>query len=293
MRLAWLGAAVGLLGASGFLLIVRATVPVRPDLATRVLPFVRDVLPASRSRGSRVPVLDYGSLGSRDLLRTLLLRAEARVSVEEFRTRQLAAAVVGALLGAGAAGLWNWANPTATIAPLWPVLALASATSLVPRVRLTLAARRRDARALSEFAVVAEILLLAIEAGESPIEALDRVARRTRTLAADLAGIARDARAGEPLGAALDRYAGSARQVPVARFFADLAVAVDRGAPLVEVLQAQARDVREERRRQLVGARSRRLVAVAAPVLLLVVPAIMVAARAPEIDVGGWFTRAG
>jgi tight adherence protein C len=293
MNIAWLGAAVGLLGAAGFLLIVRAAVPVRPDLATRVLPFVRDVLPDSRSRGRRGPALGYGSLGSRDLLRTLLLRADSDVSVEDFRTRQLAAATIGALVGAGSAGLWNWANPTATLAPLWPALALGVFASLLPRVHVSVAARRRDARVLSEFAVVVEILHLAIEAGESPIEALDRVARRTRALSADLQRITIDVLAGEPLGAALDRCASSSRQIPVARFFADLAVAVDRGAPLVDVLQAQARDVREERRRQMVGARPRRLMAAAAPVPLLIAPAIVMAVWAPELDVRGWFNDVG
>ena len=112
----------------------------------------------------------------------------------------------------------------------------------------------RERRILAEFPTVAELLALAVAAGEGPVAALDRVVRRS--------GGELSARPRPGAGRGPHRRAG--RRAPstswrrrtglplVARFAQGIAVAVERGTPLADVLHAQAADVREAGRRELI-----------------------------------------
>ena len=68
----------------------------------------------------------------------------------------------------------------------------------------------------------------------------------------------------------------------MARFAQGVAVAVERGTPLADVLHAQAADVREAGRRELIEVAARREVLMMVPVVFLVLPgdrAVRVLAR--------------
>jgi tight adherence protein C len=92
-----------------------------------------------------------------------------------------------------------------------------------------------------------------------------------------------EVRTGTPVTVALDRLAARTGVTVVARFAATLAVAIERGTPLVDVLHAQAADVREAGRRALVETGARKEVLMMVPVVFLVLPVTVVFAFYPGV----------
>ena len=91
-------------------------------------------------------------------------------------------------------------------------------------------------------------------------------------------------RTGEPVAAAFDGLAAA----PASRWWPGspqgVAVAVERGTPLADVLHAQAADVREAGRRELIEAAARKEVAMMVPVVFLVLPVTVLFAFFPGVD---------
>jgi tight adherence protein C len=109
---------------------------------------------------------------------------------------------------------------------------------------------------------VAELLALAVTAGESPTAAIARVTRLSGgELARELGATLGRARAGVPLVEALQQLADRTSLDALARFVDGLIVAIERGTPLAEVLRAQAADVREAGKRRLLEAGGRKEIA--------------------------------
>ena len=143
------------------------------------------------------------------------------------------------------------------------------------------AARGTDARRVPD---VAELLALAVTAGESPVGALERVTRLSRRRARPRAGPRARPTPG-PARRSSRRCSGSPtgpRCAPLARFVDGLAVAVERGTPLAEVLRAQAADVREAGQAgRLLEAGGRKEIAMMVPVVFLVLPVTVLFALFP------------
>jgi len=128
--------------------------------------------------------------------------------------------------------------------------------------RLSTQVAERERRILVEFPTVAELLALAVGAGEGPVAALDRVVSRSRgELSGELAVVLADIRTGSPVTAALDALARRSGLPVVSRFAEGMAVAIERGTPLSGVLHAQATDVREAGRRALIESGARKEIA--------------------------------
>jgi tight adherence protein C len=141
-------------------------------------------------------------------------------------------------------------------------------------------AREREMQA--EFPVVADLLALAVAAGESPVAGLDRIMRVCHgALADELARVIADVRTGTPIAPAFDALATRTGVTSIARFAEGLAIAVERGTPLVDVLHAQAADVRESGRRELMEAGGRKEVTMMIPVVFLILPVTVVFAFFP------------
>jgi tight adherence protein C len=141
---------------------------------------------------------------------------------------------------------------------------------------LTREVSRREQRMLEEFPTVAELLALAVTAGEGPVGALERVQRTSDgELSRELGRALSEARAGASLVQALDGIARRTSLTPLARFVDGVAIAVERGTPLAEVLRAQAVDVREAGRRALLE------IAMMVPVVFLVLPVTLLFALFP------------
>ena len=61
-------------------------------------------------------------------------------------------------------------------------------------------------------------------------------------------------------------------------------VAVERGTPLADVLRAQAQDVREEGRRQLMETGGKKEISMMIPVVFLILPVTILFAAYPGFD---------
>ena len=92
-----------------------------------------------------------------------------------------------------------------------------------------------------------------------------------------------EARTGSGLVQALDGIAERTALSPLARFVDGIAVAVERGTPLADVLRAQAADVREARKRNLLEVGGRKEIAMMVPVVFLVLPVTILFALYPGL----------
>jgi len=282
------GALLGGAVAAGVLLVVaRVAVVRRPQLAVRVLPFVRDVAPAptvTRAPSSAAasvfgPLLASAAgvvekvLGGAHSVRRRLERANLDRTVHEFRIEQVLWGLAGFALVATYAVLDALRSPGNAMSGLALCLVGFAFGVLLRDNRLTAQAADRERRILTEFPTVAELLALAVAAGESPVSALTRVVERSRgELSTDLAGVLAEIRTGTLVGPAFDALASRTGLPLVGRFCEGIAVAVERGTPLADVLHAQAADVREAGRRQLIETAARKEVFMMIPVVFLVLP---------------------
>jgi tight adherence protein C len=142
----------------------------------------------------------------------------------------------------------------------------------------------REEHMLTEFPTVAELLALAVTAGESPIGALERVSRLSQgELGHEMRLALADARAGATLVQALEGIANRTTLPSLTRFVDGMAVAIERGTPLADVLRAQAVDVREAGKRALLEAGGRKEIAMMVPVVFLVLPTTVIFAFYPAL----------
>jgi tight adherence protein C len=294
MTPAAIGAVVGASTAGGIIVAVRAAPPFRrPRLESRLAPYVRDTARPSRLIGeSRVvtpfptlerllrPVLGDAVklierlLGGAGSVRRRLEQAGLQMTVEEFRVEQVIWGAGGLLAGVLLMLTLIARSAHRSPVPLLVLCLIATAGGVLGRDRwLSHQVREREQRMTAEFPTVAELLALAVSAGESPIGALERVTRLSGgELARELGRALDDARGGAPLVAALDAVAARTTLPALARFVDGIAVAVERGTPLAEVLRAQAVDVRESGKRALMDASGKKEIAMMVPVVFLILP---------------------
>jgi tight adherence protein C len=213
-----------------------------------------------------------------------LARAGRRETLEQYRARQVVSAVLGLAAGLALATLLLVARG-AEVLPLLVLVAMCGVAGvLVCDYLLGREVARREERIIAEFPTVAELLALAVTAGEAPVSALERVRSTAHGALADELGITLAAvRAGAPLVRGLEELADRVGLPAVTRFADGVGVAVERGTPLAEVLRAQAQDVREAGRRALMEAGGRKEVAMMVPVVFLVLPVTVVFAVYPSL----------
>ena len=223
-----------------------------------------------------------GVLGGGASVRRRLERAGSTVTLEQFRAEQVLCGVL-ALLGAFTLGVLALSRGVGNPVPLLILCLLTAAGGVVGRDQwLSRAVSVREQRIMTEFPTVAELLALAVAAGEGAAGALERVAVRSNgELARELGRTLADARAGTSLVIALQRVADRTALPALARFADGIAIAMERGTPLADVLRAQAVDVREAGRRALLEAGGRKEIAMMAPVIFLVLPVTVLFALFP------------
>ena len=288
------GAAVGLLGGVGVAtVLVRVPAWRRPSLADRMAPYLRDQARPSalldRRGGGAVPVVaDLGqrlgrALGGNASVRRRLVALGSDLTVDDVRQQQVLWGATG-----GAAGLVLLLMRVVGGIGL-PPLSLAAVVvggvvaGVVARdAALTRAVRRREEAIALELPTIAELLALAVGAGESALAALERVTRRSDgELARELRGALADARSGTSFVVALQGVADRTTLPSLVRFVDGITIALQRGTPLADVLRAQAVDVREDGRRVLVETGGKREIAMMAPVVFLILPVVIVFALFP------------
>ena len=290
-----LGTGIG----SGLMLVVARVLALRrPTLAMRVLPYVRDlpqadrpVRTAERSGAAGAvfgPALTSAArslervLGGSESIRRRLERAGQPSTVHDFRVEQVFWGVMAFTASATLSLLVAWRSPGRTV-PLLLLCGVAFVLGVLLREnRLSAQVTERERRILAEFPTIAELLALAVGAGEGPVAALDRVVTRSRgELSSDLGVVLGEIRTGVPVTAALDGLARRSGLPVVARFAEGMAVAIERGTPLAAVLHAQAADVREAGRRSLIESGARKEIAMMVPVVFLVLPVTVLFAVYP------------
>lgn len=294
------GALLGLVMGLGLLLIwLGLPRHRRPGLAGRVLPYLRDTPRPSRLlEDDRRPVGVVGVvagpllhelargvervMGGADTVRRRQLRAGLAPDVDRFRAEQVLWGALGGVVGAAVGTLSLVAGDGGAVAVVMMTgvglgLGVTGADYLLSR-----RAARREARMLTEFPTVAELLALAVGAGEGAVGALDRVCRLSQgELAGELRRCLADARAGANLPTALQGLADRTGLPSLRRFVDGVVIAVQRGTPLAEVLRAQAQDVREEGRRGLMEAGGRKEIVMMIPVVFLILPVTVLFAVFP------------
>lgn len=285
------GAILGFLVGSGLLMAWFGLPRHRQaGLSERVLPYLKDTprpsnLLAGELRTKGVfatlvaPVVGELSghveriMGGAPSIRRRLLRAGAAPDVDKFRAQQVIWGVAGGLvmLALGTlAFVTGGSNPVLVV--LLTGIGIVSGV-VAADVYLTRRANKREERMLSEFPTVAELLALAVGAGEGAVGALERVCRLSRgELSDELRRCLADARAGASLQVALQGLADRTGLMSLTRFVDGIVIAVERGTPLADVLRAQAQDVREEGRRAIMEAGGKKEIAMMVPVVFLVLP---------------------
>jgi tight adherence protein C len=294
---------LGLLGGTGLVLAIAYAPPLRtPRLDDRLAPYLRDAPRPSRLLAApetltpfptleRVlrPVLTDATrfldrwLGGATSLRRRLVQAGRGMTLEEFRAEQVVWGALGLLAGLGVTVLAVLSGHAASPLALLVLCLGLGLFGVLARDRwLSREVAQREQRMLVEFPTIAELLALAVTAGEGPVGALERVTRiSTGELAAELRTALAEAKAGASLVTALEGIANRTSLPPLARFVDGVAIAVERGTPLAEVLRAQAVDVREAGRRRLLEAGGRKEIAMLVPVVFLVLPVTVVFALFP------------
>jgi tight adherence protein C len=275
----------GALGAGLFLLVSLVPRVGAPSLSRRIAPYIRDVTdPRGTTTWTTAPSADARSVwaavqrrfativGGSDATARRLRQAAWSRDVAAFRGRQLACAVGGLLLGGvllvGLALLGRF-SPALVLLP--PVLGLAGA--VLADLWLTTSARRRVRRVEEELPTVLEFLALCLSAGEGLLDALRRVGG---VGAGELTGEVRAAvlavGTGSSLTEALTRLAADLQIPMLSRSVDHLVAAIDRGAPLAQVLQAQASDAREDAKRLLIEQAGRKEILMLVPLVFLILP---------------------
>jgi tight adherence protein C len=300
-----LGSMLGLACATGVLLVVAHLARTRrPRLEARTVPYLRD-LPRVSAAATRRPVaagargswralfgpaLDAAArrletlLGGAGSIRRRLARAGSPMSVQEFRVEQVLWGCVGFAVGAAVCTALTLQGRGQPLALLMLCVACAVVGVLARDYHLGAVVRRREARMLTEFPTVADLLALSVAAGEGPMAALDRVTRVAHgELSRELARVLAESRTGTPVAQALDALALRTGLPVVARFAEGFAVAVERGTPLADVLHSQAADVREASRRTLIETGARKEVLMMVPVVFLVLPVTVAFAFWPGV----------
>lgn len=303
MNASLLGMGAGALAGGGLWLVATGTpMSRRPTLDARLAPYLRDAPRPSRLLlqadtltpfptlerllrpvlGDLVKVVDrwVGGVGG---VRRRLDQLGTEVTLEQFRAEQVIWGAFGLAAALGLVVLTVIGGGTTNPLLLLLSAVIFTAGGVLGRDRyLTRQVVRREERMLAEFPTIAELLALAITAGEGAVGALERVTRiSSGELTRELGRALSEARAGASLVQALEGVARRTSLAPLARFVDGVAVAVERGTPLADVMRAQAVDVREAGKRALLESAGRREIGMMVPVVFFVLPVTVVFALFP------------
>ena len=266
-----------------------------PSLARRIAPYIRDV---TDPRGLDVPrdlrqtgVISWSAvsrrfaraLGGDETIARRLRQSGAAADVARFRGRQLAWAVAGLAIGGGVVVALVLAGRGAPALALLPPLAAAGGV-LCCDAMLSRGAKSRVARIEEELPTVLEFLALSLSAGEGILDSLRRVSEvGAGELTSEIRGVVVAVGTGSTLSEALGRLSGSLQIPAVSRAVDQLVAAIDRGAPLAHVLQAQALDAREDAKRGLIERAGRKEIHMLVPLVFLILPLSVLFAVFPGI----------
>ncbi|WP_200937940.1 type II secretion system F family protein [Arthrobacter sp. Leaf137] len=213
-----------------------------------------------------------------------LAQAGIGKSVIDFRAEQIMWAAAGFALSSAIVAVGAAAGRFNALLAAVAIIGSGVAGFAVRDYWLGVQVRRREERMMAEFPSLAELMALAVGAGESATGALDRVCRSAKgELSKEFSTILAETRAGKPLTNALQEFSARTDLAPLVRFVDGIVVAVERGTPLADVLRAQAQDVRDTAKRDLMEAAGKKEIAMMVPLVFGVLPLTVVFAVFPGI----------
>jgi tight adherence protein C len=197
------------------------------------------------------------------------------LEVHRVMGKKLAAAAAGAFLGI-------------TLSPGPGAIAIAALLGLagwrLPDFLLARRTRANRARAEAAIPELLDLVAVSVTAGLTPRLALDRAGRAlSGPLAAELASARRAVELGESWAAVLRRIAQRLDLRDLRRLASTLDQSSRLGSPVAERLRGLAREVRAERRVREEERARRAPVAMLFPLVLLILPAFVLAAVVPTI----------
>lgn len=290
---------VTLLGATGIVLFFSGLPPARrPRLRERVEPYLSGLRGRASALLARPPI----RRAPRPLTALATLIGRTLPTPEPEIDKRLSAA--GYERGADQFRLEQVGAGLALTALVWfvlvssTVLGVASDPRLVPILSaltfafgflgrdwlLARSIQQRRSLLEQELPTAIDLVTLAIMSGESVPGAFGRVALILGPgIGAEFSATVADMRAGSNAVTALEALK---ERVPIAgmgRFVDALCTAIEKGAPLADVLRAQAEDGREARRRSLMEMGGKREVLMLIPVVFLIMPVVVIYALYPGL----------
>ncbi|SFT36414.1 tight adherence protein C [Arthrobacter sp. ov118] len=223
------------------------------------------------------------NLGAAALNRRLARAGIAKTAVD-FRAEQLLWAAGGFVTAVSVVALGGIVGRFSPFVAVAAVLGSAVGGFLLRDYLLGAHIKKREIRMMAEFPSIAELMALAVSAGESATGALDRVCRSARgELSQEFSRVLAETRAGTPLVDALREFSSRTDQGPLVRFVDGMIVAVERGTPLADVLRAQAQDVRDTAKRELMESAGKKEIGMMVPLVFGVLPLTVIFAVFPGL----------
>lgn len=274
----------------------------RVRLIDRVAPHITDVSEEARkyvNRGVIDPLPVLGTLvspaiawlrtllseiiGGNDLVRVRLRQAASTMTLERFRTEQAVWALVGAIVGVlGSVALMRASSHYLVAALVLPIMCAGAAVA-IRDLLLRRAATSRIRRIASEYPTVLEFISLSLAAGEGIVDALIRLSKMGQSeLSRELGGVVVRVSSGTSVAVALRALGRDLGYTPLTRTLDHIVTSMERGAPLVEVLRAQAQDARDLAKRELLEESGKSEIRMMIPLVLLLLPITVLFAVYPS-----------
>ncbi|WP_455149058.1 type II secretion system F family protein [Schaalia odontolytica] len=279
---------VGTLAAGGVAFLLAAWFASRPSFVARVAQGrVSQEAPSPLTvwarRASAAALESLGSTTESVARRLALAGMAPEVSV--FRLHQALAGIAGLVLACTIVAARPSSSLRASIIPLCACALIGSLLGVAGMDRfLTLRAHARQRAIDAAVPDCAELLALAVAAGESIPAAIERVAGCAGgSLGIELALTAGHIRNGTPSVRALADLDERTESPALTRLSRTLTTAIERGSPLASVLHDQARDQRERSLAALMEEGGRREIAMLLPVVFLILPVTVMFALYPGL----------
>ena len=222
---------------------------------------------------------------SNEALARRLARAGLRIGVLDFRAQQLLWSAGLTLLGAALIGLNIVAGRFNPMLALVVLVFCAVGGYLLRDWYLGEQTTRRSKRILNQFPTIAELMALAVAAGESTVGSIERVARTSRgALSEEFSLTLAHVRAGATLAGALSDMSDRIQLTAMTRFVDAIIVASERGTPIATVMRAQAQDVRDAAKRELMETAGKKEIGMMVPIVFGILPLTIVFAVYPGLS---------
>ncbi|MBB2974726.1 tight adherence protein C [Microbacterium endophyticum] len=268
-----------------------------PTLSRRIAPYIRDIAdPLGLTPLASYPTSLAGAwLGVRSQLDVIaggstsinrrLRHAGWRIDTATYRVRQLTGMLAGCTLGALTTILLSLTGQFSIATLVLPAVGAVAGVVTID-VTLSRALKARSVRIGSELPTVLEFLSLCVSAGEGLFDSLKRVGHTgVGELATEIETTTLAVGTGSSLPDALADLARRTSHPALDRSIDHIISAIERGAPLAHVLQAQANDAREEAKRSLIEQAGRKEIGMLIPLVFIILPLSVLFAVFPGIAI--------